>query len=48
MKYYRIGRMEKESKGKNINNRITTYLSETFREKKVAYVHILDTKRLKV
>jgi len=33
IKYYKDGRLEKESKGRNINNRIITYLRENFREK---------------
>ena len=33
IKYYKVRRLEKESKGRNINNRIITYLIENFREK---------------
>jgi len=33
IKYYKVRRLEKESKGRNINNRIITYFIENFREK---------------
>jgi hypothetical protein len=32
IKYYEVGRLEKESKVRNINSRIITYLRENFRE----------------
>ena len=33
IKYYKVRRLEKECKGRNINNRIIKYFIENFREK---------------